>query len=107
MSAGTRLSPYAKERILILSKEGKKYTEISLELASSSCPVSRQTISAVVRDSKKRRNVFSPRRCGGNKRVLTMEHYTCIGEEMSKNDELCAVGKYFITYFFNSRHVLE
>ena len=92
--SGKRIPPYAKERILMLSKKGKNYSEISRELELYGCPVSRQTISAFVKRSNNERTDLKPavkeRKC---KRVLKMEHFEYIDNEMAKNDELCAVGK--------------
>ena len=94
--SGQRIPPYAKERILILNKKGKNYSEISRELESHGCPVSRQTISAFVKISKSEQTDQKPavkkHEC---KRVLKMHHYEYIDNEMAKNDELCAVGKNF------------
>ena len=93
--SGKSIPPYAKERILILHKKGKNYSEISRELESHGCPVSRQTISAFVKSSKSEQTDQNPavkkREC---KRVLQMQHFEYIDKEMAKNDELCAVGKY-------------
>jgi hypothetical protein len=92
--SGKRIPLYAKERILILSKKGANYSEISRELKLCGCPVSRQTISAFVKCSNNEqtdlKNTVKERKC---KRVLKMEHFEYIDNEMAKNDELCAVGK--------------
>ena len=86
--SGKRIPPYAKERILMLSKKGKNYSEISRELELYGCPVSRQTISAFVKRSNNERTDLKPavkeRKC---KRVLKMEHFEYVDNEMAKNNE--------------------
>ena len=92
--SGKRIPPYTKERILMLSKKGANYSEISRELTLWGCPVSRQTISAFVKCSNNEltdlKTAVKKRKC---KRVLKMEHFEYIDNEMAKSDELCAVGK--------------
>ena len=86
----------------MLSKKGSTYSEISRELELSGCPVSRQTISAFVKRSNKEhtdlKRAVKENKC---KRKLQMEHFEYIDNEMSKNDELCAIGKniFFLTFY--------
>ena len=100
--SGKRIPPYAKERILMLTKKGSMYSEISRELQLCGCLVGRQTISAFVKRSNKEhtdlKRTVKENKC---KKKLQMEHFEYIDNEMSKNDKLCAIGKniFFLTFY--------
>ena len=119
--SGKRVPPYAKEWILMLNKKGKSYwekeqilmlnkkgnnySEISRELELSGCLVSKQTVSAFVRRSNNERTDLKPGKERNCKRVLKMVHYEYIDSEMTKNDELCAVGKNHVLVSFSAANM--
>ena len=90
--SGTRIPPYARERMLLYNK-GKTFSVISRELQLAGCPVSRQSISVFIKRSKSNQEAPRSVKQRNPKRVLTMEYYEYIDNEMAKNDELCAGGK--------------
>ena len=69
------------------AQSGHNYSKISRELEEVGCSVSRQSVSAFVRRSKRTQQdqIF---RQNNHKRVLTTEHFEFIDHEMVKNDEL-------------------
>ena len=89
---GKRIPLYARERILVLQRIGKSYSEISRELRSSGCPVSEDSVSAFLKKSNGA-EVKKPLKEFHHQRKLEMVHYEYIDAEMVKNDELCAAGK--------------
>ena len=106
--SGKRIPSYAKEQILMLRKKGNTYSEISRELELCGCPVSRQTISAFVKCSNKDhtdlKHAVKENSC---KRKLQMEHFEYIDDQMSKNDELCAIGKNIFLRFVETRELFR
>ena len=90
--SGTRIPPYARERMLLYNK-GKTFSDILRELQLAGCPVSigsrYQFSSKDQKATKKRLELLN----NATKRLLTMEYYEYIDNEMAKNDELCAGGK--------------
>jgi hypothetical protein len=73
---GTRIPLYVKERIMMLHKKGKNFSEISRDLHMSECPVSRQSISKFIKWSSGDLKMLLPFKgqTYNPKRVLTMEH---------------------------------
>ena len=78
---------------MLLYNKGKTFSDISRELQLAGCPVSRQSISVFIKRSKGDQEAPRSVKQRNHKRVLTMEYYEYIDNEMAKNDELCAGGK--------------
>jgi hypothetical protein len=71
-----------------VKQEGQKLFRDKQRLELYGCPVSRQTISAFVKHSNNEQTDLKPavkeRKC---KRVLKMEHFEYVDNEMAKNNE--------------------
>ena len=100
--SGKRIPPYARERILILHKNGNSYSKISRELRLSGCPVSRQSVSAFVKKCTGEKEDKKPLKETNYQRKPEMVHFKYIDSEMARNDELCAAGKMqaHVLYFY-------
>ena len=89
-------------------EEGSSYSKISRELELCGYLVSRQMISAFVKRSNKKhtdlKHAVTENRC---KKKLQMKHFEYTDDQMSKNNELCAIGKNIFLCFVETRELFR
>ena len=82
---------YAKERVAMLLKSGKRQSEIVADLTAEGIPITRQTVGSLTQRMKETGSM-NDKKATGRPCALTNEHVNFIATQMRINDELTSTG---------------